>query len=82
MLADGAWQMLDHLHSIHEALLLQVDEFGEACHASVGQSFRAFGVRINQYSEYASSLTLRQRCQRAAAAEVELLERCAFADTW
>ena len=35
MLADGAWQMLDPLDGIHEALLLQVDEFRETCHTGV-----------------------------------------------
>ena len=44
-------------------------------------SAKPFSHKRHRYSEHASSLTLRQRCQRTAAFEVERLERCAVLDT-
>ena len=46
------------------------------------QHCEAFSHRIIRHSEHASSLTLRQRCQRYAFIEVEVLEGCAAADAY
>ena len=50
------------------------------CHQGRISHTEAFRQQLHTYSEHASSLTLRQQCQRATALEEEHLERCAAAD--
>ena len=83
------WEGLE-LPAVLQVELLQVSELSSTCKTIAesanntvrsGPKPEAFSQQCHKHSKHASSLTLRQRCQRTAAFEVERLERCAVLDT-
>ena len=72
--------MLDHLDGIHEALLLQVDEFRETCHKGVmSEAFRHHSDDRRRSSM--QKRTFREVVELFAVTEFERLESRALSDS-